>query len=100
VADFARPQFYGDELGEVGLLLELLNRPAWHSEAACRQHPEVDFFPARASAAGPAKAVCAVCPLRAECREWALAQPRNLDGVWGGLSRQDRAFPRRRISAA
>jgi len=36
-----------------------------------------------------AKAVCAQCPVRSECLEWALetAQPH---GVWGGLDEQER----------
>jgi WhiB family transcriptional regulator, redox-sensing transcriptional regulator len=48
------------------------------------------------SAAGPsreraeqAKAVCAVCPVRRECLQFALAT-RQAHGVWGGMSEHER----------
>lgn len=37
-----------------------------------------------------AKAVCAFCPIRVECLNWALLQGANLVGVWGGLTAQER----------
>ena len=37
-----------------------------------------------------AKAICAFCPIRVECLNWAMAQGTNLVGVWGGLTAQER----------
>lgn len=41
-----------------------------------------------------AKAVCAGCPVRDECLEFAMATNQD-HGVWGGLSEQDRRRLRR-----
>jgi WhiB family redox-sensing transcriptional regulator len=48
-----------------------------------------------------AKAVCAGCPVLAECRAWALDNPKLAEfGVWGGLSEDERrAAVRRRTQA-
>lgn len=43
-----------------------------------------------------AKAVCARCPLRAECLEYALSHPAR-HGIWGGLSPEELAAERRRL---
>lgn len=43
-----------------------------------------------------AKAVCAVCPLRAECLEYALRHPARF-GIWGGLNAEELAAERRRL---
>jgi hypothetical protein len=70
-------------------------RPAWMADAACREHPEVDFFPGPRGDAEPAKAVCAGC-----CREACAAYARENGevGVWGGRLlklRQDRPAVRK-----
>jgi WhiB family redox-sensing transcriptional regulator len=43
-----------------------------------------------------AKAICAVCPIRAECLEYALRHPARY-GIWGGLSAEELAAERRRL---
>jgi len=48
----------------------------------------------------PARAVCARCLVLDECRTWALEQPDNPAGVWGGLSSQERAKMRRAAEPA
>ena len=64
-------------------------RPSWWADAACRAHPEVNFFPAKGEATAPAKAVCAECPSREPCLAFAVEE--HIDhGVWGGQSAQDR----------
>jgi WhiB family redox-sensing transcriptional regulator len=52
--------------------------------------PEL-FFPAPTATAqtATAVAVCARCPVRCECLEWALATNQQY-GVWGGLSEEKR----------
>jgi WhiB family transcriptional regulator, redox-sensing transcriptional regulator len=67
---------------------------SWRFLARCADQDPDLFFPVGSS--GPAlrqtmraKAVCAQCPVRAECLAWALdtGQPH---GVWGGLDEQER----------
>ncbi len=52
-------QYTGDPAEVFAAFAGLLERPAWHADAACREHPEVDWFPERGDDQGPAKAVCA-----------------------------------------
>jgi len=51
----------------------LAARPHWHADAACREHPEVSWFPDRGEDSRPAKAVCAACPVRDECATFAAS---------------------------
>ncbi len=64
--------------------------PAWHADAACKEHPEVSFFPEQGASATPARRVCAGCLVRDECRAWAAKQDLRLSGIWGGLSQRQR----------
>ena len=70
-------------------------RPAWMVKAACREHPEVDFFPGRGGNARPALAVCRGCEVREICLTY--AQENGECGVWGGrvLKWSDRRLRRR-----
>ena len=72
------------------VLLALLERPAWQADAACREHPEVDWFPSASCSVAPAKRICAGCLVRAQCEEWAVPQGAELWGIWGGLSQRER----------
>lgn len=74
-------------------------REEWRSKAACRGTDIDIFFPASEADAGRAKGVCATCPVRLECLEWALAS-RQEEGVWGGLTDTERRRLRRRRRAA
>ncbi len=47
------------------------------------------WFPDPKEPAEAAKAVCAGCPVRDECLDYALAS-RQRFGVWGGMSEQER----------
>jgi WhiB family redox-sensing transcriptional regulator len=72
----------------------------WLARAACRgMDPEL-FFPDRGESTEQAKAVCAACPVRAECLDHALTNVERF-GIWGGLSeRERRAIRRARTRAA
>jgi WhiB family transcriptional regulator, redox-sensing transcriptional regulator len=61
----------------------------WISCAACANEPTDLFFPEDAAGTELAKAICHGCPVRAECISYAVAIP-SLDGIWGGLTRQER----------
>ena len=72
-------------------------KTTWRDEAACKGVDTGIFFPTTDAEAGPAKLICAGCPVRNECLEWALAS-RQEDGVWGGLTKPERDSERRRRS--
>ena len=66
----------------------------WHRSAACRSVDPELFFPV--SCAGPsrdqlerAKAVCAVCLVRPQCLQYAIAANEKF-GVWGGMTEEER----------
>jgi len=63
--------------------------PAWHRDALCQEHPEIDWFPDQAGDLTPARAVCARCLVRPECLAYALESGEK-HGVWGGASTQQR----------
>ncbi|MBN9608608.1 MAG: WhiB family transcriptional regulator [Actinobacteria bacterium 69-20] len=76
----------------------------WRHRALCRDEDPELFFPIGNS--GPAllqieqaKAVCARCPVREQCLEFALATGQDA-GVWGGLSEDERRSLKRRRARA
>jgi len=61
----------------------------WRKRAACRGiDPEV-FYPVSDEDADEAKVICAMCPVRQACLEYALAH-REREGVWGGATERER----------
>lgn len=69
--------------------------PSWQQFAECANYAgRVDFFPARGESVRDAKAVCAVCAVKAECLDFAL-RLKVAHGVWGGLSERERRSVRR-----
>jgi WhiB family redox-sensing transcriptional regulator len=64
----------------------------WQDEAACQYTDPDAFFPEKGEANKQAKAVCAGCPVRAECLAYALEHSATVGrfGVWGGLSERER----------
>ncbi len=60
-------------------------RPAWMDQAECRGLNPNLFFPERGDVAAEARAVCAECPVQAECRQYAIDNGERA-GVWGGLA--------------
>lgn len=64
----------------------------WMQDARCRGvHAPDLFFPAPydSKAIAEAKAVCAECPVRTECLNYAL-DTRQADGIFGGLTWSER----------
>ena len=73
-----------------------LYREQWRDYAACRGADPDLFFPPEdggKAQARKAKAICAACPVRRECLEYALRHGEHW-GVWGGISERDRRQPR------
>ncbi|HWW54794.1 MAG TPA: WhiB family transcriptional regulator [Acidimicrobiales bacterium] len=71
----------------------------WREDAACRGADLDLFFPVSDDDAGPAKSICATCPVRDDCLEWSLAT-RQEDGIFGGLTPTERRRLRRRRRTA
>ena len=69
-----------------------------HPGKACRGVDTNIFFPSRYDDNGQAaKAICARCPVIDECLAYALSLPfEPLDGIWGGLSKNERRQLKRR----
>ncbi len=71
----------------------------WRASAACRHADPEIFFPI--GTCGPAMAeidrarqICAGCPVRTRCLDWALAHGAAF-GIWGGLTEHERRARRR-----
>ena len=76
----------------------------WRDRAACLDEDPELFFPVGNT--GPAfrqieqaKAVCRRCEVRETCLSWAMESGKD-DGVWGGLSTDERRALKRRIARA
>jgi hypothetical protein len=67
----------------------------WRELAACRGTDLEVFFPGRGETAGPARRVCAACPVRQPCLDYAITN-RIAYGVWGGLTERERRALRSR----
>jgi WhiB family redox-sensing transcriptional regulator len=79
-------------------LSPLPGRPAWWAGAACRVHPEVNFFPGKGESSSAAREVCSGCASKAECLAFALAE--HIDhGTWGGLTAKERRAIRPKSTA-
>ena len=61
----------------------------WRELAACRGADLNLFFPERGESAGPARQVCAACPVRQPCLDYAITN-RITHGIWGGLTERER----------
>jgi WhiB family redox-sensing transcriptional regulator len=65
----------------------------WRDRAACRDEDPGLFFPADdgtgVAATREARAICAGCPVSAQCLQFALSSPERW-GTWGGLPEQER----------
>lgn len=86
--------------------------PAWTEEALCAETDPALFFPEHngiEGASSEARKVCAVCPVRRDCLEYALeyesgamgtAMSYSVNGIWGGKTPNERrAIMRRRAVA-
>lgn len=66
---------------------------AWKDDAACRDEDQDLFFPESEIYIDPTTlAICAACPVREPCLEYALVNNEEY-GIWGGTS----PYQRRRI---
>jgi WhiB family redox-sensing transcriptional regulator len=74
-----------------------IDKLSWQQKAACKGPQAAVFFPPshverkdeREARERRAKAICAECPVRAPCLDYAI-QIRELHGIWGGLNELER----------
>ncbi len=76
----------------------------WRVDAACASLGNEIFFPVgnlleAVSQTRVAKTVCASCPVRESCLEFALRTAQE-DGIWGGCTEDERRSIRRSRRAA
>ena len=74
----------------------------WMGRGNCRDEPPARFFPSDGVGVDAARQVCATCPVKEPCLEYALRN-RIDHGVWGGASERERRrilAQRRREAAA
>lgn len=61
----------------------------WADIAACTGLESAIFYPTTDDDATAAKAVCAQCPVQADCLEHAIGR-REHNGIWGGTTEKER----------
>jgi WhiB family transcriptional regulator, redox-sensing transcriptional regulator len=67
----------------------LAEMPEWMSDALCAQVDDDLFFPKQGGSVTGAKSVCARCPVRQKCLDYALDNGERYV-IWGGLSELER----------
>ena len=74
---------------DLSMLNDFINLPRWNGTEACAdvEDPEL-FFSDFALDIALAKDICAECPMIQACLNYAMKHENN--GVWGGLSADDR----------
>jgi len=61
----------------------------WMQKGSCAHQPPGTFFPSDGVGVEVARRICATCPVKEPCLEYALAH-RIEHGVWGGCSERER----------
>lgn len=72
----------------LGLVLD--TPPEWVDRAICSSVNPNLFFPEKGEDARYAKAICEVCPVQPQCRDYALLTGQK-EGIWGGMSAREMA---------
>ena len=98
------PHYHGTTLRAPGMTPRLnymdAHDTSWMAEANCIGADPNLFFPETRQSqdmAHEARALCAPCPVRYHCAEYAIATYQL--GIWGGLSRNERDKIRRKRRA-
>jgi WhiB family redox-sensing transcriptional regulator len=84
--------------------LTLIMPGPWADQALCAQADGDAWFPERGRTATLARRICAACPVRAQCLDYALSGADTWggisNGIWGGTTPRERAELRRQQKAA
>lgn len=76
--------------------LEQPERPDWMAKGSCLDHHPDLWYSDTGNAMQRAKGICAGCPSRKSCLEWAI-ETNEQWGIFGGHTRQERVNLKRRI---
>lgn len=90
--DTRSPLRYSDNAATALELGNPLDQGELWARARCAETDPEAFFPEKGESSKTAKAVCnrdEGCPIKDQCREWALANNERF-GIWGGLSERER----------
>jgi hypothetical protein len=68
---------------------------SWRDRAACIDTDQRMFFPAQGDANTRARQMCAGCPVRVPCLDYAVDNHEEF-GIWGGTTPRERQAIRRR----
>ena len=66
----------------------------WMLDARCLDADPEAFFPEKGGSTREAKRICAACPVRPECLDYAITHDERF-GIWGGLSERERRRAKR-----
>ena len=75
-----------------------MKKGAWTQQAACRGTDTDIFYPATPAEEAEALSICATCPVRAQCLDYAIRN-RETYGIWGGATPEQRRRTRRERAA-
>jgi WhiB family redox-sensing transcriptional regulator len=70
-------------------LEDLVADTQWMEAGVCSQVDPELFFPAKGDPTRPAKSICAGCPIRQRCLDYALDNEIQW-GIWGGMTLRER----------
>lgn len=70
-------------------MITLLGLEPWMRNALCVEVDTDIFFPEKGGTPEPALRVCRLCPVAAECLDYALARNERF-GIWGGVTERKR----------
>ena len=75
-----------------------MKRGPWTEQAACRGIDTEIFYPTAPAEEAEALSICATCPVRAQCLDYAIRN-RETSGIWGGTTPEERRRRRRERAA-
>jgi WhiB family redox-sensing transcriptional regulator len=75
-----------------------VKKGTWTDQAACRGTDTEIFYPANQDEEAEALSICATCPVRAQCLDYAIFN-RETYGIWGGMTPEQRRRIRRERAA-
>ena len=75
-----------------------MKKGTWTDQAACRGTDTEIFYPVTPDEEAEALSICATCPVRAQCLDYAIRNRENY-GIWGGATPEQRRRMRRERAA-
>lgn len=75
-----------------------MKKGSWTEQAACRGTDIEIFYAATPAEEAEALSICASCPVRAQCLDYAIRN-RETYGIWGGATPEQRRRMRRERAA-